>query len=109
SQNSIATNGLVKVSVDVTNTGKREGEEIVQMYIRDEFSSATRPIKELKDFARVRLKPGETKNVSFELPAEKLAFYDKDMKWVVEPGTFKIMVGTSSRDEDLQVAKLEVK
>lgn len=108
SQNSISGNGTVKVAVDVTNNGKREGEEIVQLYIRDEFSSATRPVKELKDFARVMLKSGETKTVEFELPAEKLAFYNKDMQWGVEPGNFKIMVGSSSRDEDLQTVNLLV-
>lgn len=108
-KSTIGTNETVAVSVEVTNTGKREGEEIVQLYIRDEFSSATRPVKELKDFARVALKAGETKTVLFNLPASKLAFYDKDMKWVVEPGNFKIMVGSSSRTEDLQVANLLVK
>lgn len=109
SNSTMAPTGSVRISVDVSNTGQREGEEIVQLYIRDEFSSATRPVKELKDFMRVRLKPGETKTVDFDLSAEKLAFYDKDMRWVVEPGSFKIMVGSSSRDEDLKVANLLVK
>jgi len=109
SNTTISSTGSVKVSIDVSNTGQREGEEIVQLYIRDEFSSATRPVKELKDFARIRLKPGETKTLDFDLPADKLAFYDKGMRWVVEPGNFKIMVGSSSRDEDLQVVNLLVK
>jgi len=99
----------VEVSVEVTNIGKRDGEEIVQLYIRDEYSSATRPVMELKDFTRVSIKSGETKLVKFNLPASKLAFYDKEMNWVVEPGNFKIMVGASSRDEDLKVVDLLVK
>ncbi|SOD12086.1 glycoside hydrolase family 3 N-terminal domain-containing protein [Pedobacter xixiisoli] len=99
----------VTVSVNVSNTGKLAGEEIVQLYIRDEFSSATRPVKELKDFARVSLAAGENKTISFTLPAEKLAFYDKNMKWGVEPGNFKIMVGSSSEDKDLLVTNLLVK
>lgn len=92
----------VTVSIDVTNTGNREGDEIVQLYIRDEYSSATRPVKELKDFKRVSLKNGERKTVSFQITPDKLAYYNADMKYGVEKGTFKIMIGSSSRDEDLQ-------
>ncbi len=108
SEGKIKKDGSVTVTIDVTNNGKRDGEEIVQLYIRDEFSSATRPVKELKDFTRVYLRPGETKKVTFILPAQKLAFYDKDMKWGVEPGNFKIMVGASSQEKDLKVADLYV-
>lgn len=90
--------GTVGVSVDVTNTGNREGTEIVQLYIRDRFSSVTRPVKELKDFARITLKPGETRRVNFSITPDKLAFYDKKMKKVVEPGEFIVMVGPSSED-----------
>ena len=99
----------VKVTVDVTNTGKMDGEETVQLYIRDEYSSATRPVKELKDFARIPLKAGETKEVSFTLTPEMLSYYDANMHYGVEKGTFKIMVGASSRDTDLQSIILTVK
>ncbi len=89
SQEKIDKSGSIKVTVDVSNDGKKDGEEIVQLYIRDEYSSVTRPVKELKDFTRVWLKAGETKTVTFNLAADKLAFYDKNMKRIVEPGNFK--------------------
>jgi beta-glucosidase len=91
-----------RVLVDVTNTGRCAGTEVVQLYIRDLVSSVTRPVKELKGFQKVSLKPGEKKTVALDIAPESLAFYDVDMKYVVEPGEFAIMVGTSSRDEDLQ-------
>jgi len=91
-----------QVSVEVTNAGKVTGDEIVQMYIRDMVSSVTRPVKELKGFKRISLKPGETKKVIFDITPENLAFHNIEMKYVVEPGTFEIMTGPSSRDEDLQ-------
>ena len=94
--------------VDVTNTGQRQGTEMVQMYIRDLVSSVTRPVKELKGFERVSLQPGEEKTVAFEITPESLAFYDVNMKYVVEPGEFEIMVGNSSRDCDLQKVILRV-
>lgn len=97
----IGANGTVDVSVDITNTGDRDGVEIAQLYIRDVFSSVTRPVKELKDFARVALKAGETKTVKFTITSDKLRFLDRKMKSVVEAGEFKVMVGSSSRDEDL--------
>jgi len=97
-----------QVLVDVTNTGQREGAEVVQMYIRDCFSSVTRPIKELKGFRKVALQPGETKTVALDITPESLAFYDINMKFVVEPGDFEIMVGHSSRDADLQKVILTV-
>jgi beta-glucosidase len=96
------------VLVDVTNTGKREGHEVVQLYVRDVFSSATRPVKELRGFEKILLRPGETKTVSLEITPEKLAFYDIDMNYSVEPGEFVIMVGSSSRDEDLLKEHLTV-
>jgi beta-glucosidase len=97
------------VLVDVTNSGKVAGDEVVQMYIRDCISSVTRPVKELKGFQRITLQPGQTETVSLEITPEHLAFYDIDMNYVVEPGEFKIMVGNSSRDEDLQQVVLTVK
>lgn len=105
----IGKNDIVKVSVDITNVGQKDGEEIVQLYIRDEYSSATRPVKELKGFQRIVLKKGEIKTVTFEVTPDKLAFYDVDMKYGVEPGTFKVLVGSSSCDEDLLSVVLTVK
>lgn len=102
----ITTDGKATVSVTVTNTGKRAGDEIVQLYIHDLVSSVTRPIKELKDFRRVSLAPGESKTVEFVITPDKLWFYDMQMKRVVEPGWFDIMVGPSSVTN--QTAKLEV-
>jgi len=98
-----------RVLVDVTNTGKVAGDEVVQMYIRDCISSVTRPVKELKGFQRITLKPGRTETVSLEITPEHLAFYDIDMNYSVEAGEFVIMVGNSSRDEDLQKVVLTVK
>ena len=97
------------LSVNVMNNGKRSGHEVVQMYIRDLYSSVSRPVKELKGFRKVFLKPGQSETVKFEIKAEHLAFTNIDMEYVVEPGEFAIMVGNSSRDEDLGKIILEVK
>jgi beta-glucosidase len=109
SKSKIKPDGRTQVSVEVTNTGSREGTEVVQMYIRDVFSSVTRPVKELKGFQRVQLKPGETRAITFDVTPDLLAFYNIDMKYVVEPGDFEIMVGNSSRDSDLQKVTLQVR
>jgi beta-glucosidase len=98
--------GQAKVSVTVKNTGRRAGDEIVQLYIRDVVSSVTRPVMELKDFRRVPLAPGESKTVTFTVTPDKLSFLDLNMNRVVEPGTFEIMVGPSSVQH--QKVKLEV-
>lgn len=98
----------VTVSVEVTNTGKVNGEEVLQMYINDNLSSYTRPVKELKGYKRVSLKPGETKTVSLTINAESLAMYDKDYNFVVEPGDFTIMTGNSSDDKALKTTSLNV-
>jgi beta-glucosidase len=95
---SIGPEGRTKVSVDVTNASNVAGEEVVQMYIRDEVSSVTRPIKELRGFRRITLKAGETKTVEFTLGPDELEFLNREMHRVVEPGTFRIMVGTNSVD-----------
>ncbi len=93
----------------MTNTGKRAGAEVVQLYVRDLVSSVTRPVKELKGFQKIWLAPGETKTVALDLtPQDALAFYDVNMKFVVEPGEFEIMLGSSSRDSDLQKVTLTV-
>ena len=101
-------NQAITVTVEVTNSGEIDGEEIVQLYIRDKVSSATRPVKELKGYQRVALKAGETKTVSFTIDAESLAFYDINMAYCVEPGEFMIMTGASSNDKDLKSTTLEV-
>ena len=107
-KNKIRINGSTRVIADVTNTGKREGAEVVQMYVRDVVSSVTRPVKELKGFQKVSLRPGETRTVKLAITPDLLAFYDINMKYVVEPGEFLIMVGNSSRDEDLTKVTLTV-
>lgn len=104
----IAVGESTIVQVELMNTGKLPGDEVVQMYIRDCVSSVTRPVKELKGFQRVTLEAGEKRTVSLEITPESLAFYDIDMNHVVEPGEFKIMVGNSSKDSDLQCTMLEV-
>lgn len=86
------------VEVSIKNTGKVTGDEVVQLYINDEYASRTRPIKELKGFKRVTLQPGESKRISFSLSTEQLAFYDKEMNLIIEPGDFKVMIGSSSED-----------
>lgn len=85
-----------QVSVRVTNTGTRAGEEVVQLYLRDDVASVTRPVKQLRGFQRVALQPGESKTVTFDLGFEDLAMYDARMQQVVEPGTFTVFVGGSS-------------
>ncbi len=89
--------GSIKASVEVTNTGKREGEEVVQMYIRDLVGSLTRPVRELKGFEKISLKSGETKTVTFTLNKELLQFYTANNKWEVEPGDFNVWIGGSSK------------
>ena len=101
-------NSIIRVQVEVTNTGDMDGDEVVQLYIRDKVSSVTRPVKELKGYKRVHLKVGETKNVIFEITPESLAFYDLDMKYVVEPGSFNIMTGSSSHFKSLKTVELTI-
>jgi len=104
----IKTDGSTQVVVDVTNTGQRAGSEVVQLYIRDLVSSVTRPIKELKGFKKVWLKPGESTTVTLDITPAQLSFYDVNMKYVVEPGDFEMMIGNSSQDADLQKLILRV-
>lgn len=98
SSNKIKNGESLNVKVDVKNSSDREGEEVVQLYVRDLVGSVTRPVKELKDFSKVDLKPGETKTVEFTITPEKLKFYDINMNFTVEPGDFKVFVGTNSVD-----------
>lgn len=90
--------GLIDVSVTITNNGKYDGEEIVQLYLRDKVGSIARPVKELKDFKKVKLRPGEAKTIKFSIDKEKLSFYNQQLEWIAEPGDFDIMIGASSRD-----------
>jgi beta-glucosidase len=103
---SIPANGKLTVSVDVENVGKRTGDEVVQLYIRDVAASMTRPVKELKGFQRVALQPGEKRRVEFVLTSDQLGFWNREMRFVVEPGEFKVMVGPNS--EDLIETRFEV-
>ena len=108
SKNTLNNENEITVTIKITNTGDIDGEEIAQLYIRDNFSSATRAVKELKGYKRVFLKAGETKNVSFSLNAESFAFYDINMNYCVEPGEFTIMTGSSSKNKDLKKVILTV-
>jgi beta-glucosidase len=102
----ITKNQHVTVRVSVTNVGNQDGAEVVQLYLRDVVSSVTRPVKELKDFKKITLKAGETQTVNFVITPDKLSFYDRSMKKVVEAGAFEIMVGNSS--ENVQKISFEV-
>ncbi|HXI24412.1 MAG TPA: beta-glucosidase BglX [Pyrinomonadaceae bacterium] len=108
SAESIRPDGRVTVSVEVENTGQRAGDEVVQLYIRDVVASVTRPVRELKGFQRVTLRPGEKRRVEFILTPELLGFYNRDVRFVVEPGEFRVMVGTSSADQNELTTSLQV-
>ncbi len=108
SENSLEKNGSAIIEIPVSNTSTIDGEEVVQLYIRDMYSSATRPVKELKAYERVNLKAGETKTVRFELTAESFAFYNRSMEYVVEPGVFKIMIGPSSENKTFKALNIKV-
>jgi len=88
----------LEVTATVTNTGSYDGEEIVQLYLRDLVGSIVRPVLELKDFKKVMLKAGESTTVTFKIDKEKLSFFNQQLHWVAEPGEFDIMIGASSRD-----------
>ena len=107
SANEMAKNGSVTATVTVTNTGKRDADEVVQLYVHDLVASIARPVKELKGFDRIHLAAGESKTVTFTIGADQLSFYNADLKKVVEPGDFDIMVGSNSRD--VKKARLTVK
>lgn len=89
---------VIEVSLKLTNTGKVAGEEVVQLYLKDKAASVARPILELKDFQKVKLNAGETKEIKFKIDKEKLSFYNRKLDWVAEPGDFDLMIGTSSAD-----------
>jgi beta-glucosidase len=102
----ITANGKLTVSVEVENIGRRAGDEVVQLYIRDPVATMARPVKELKGFQRVTLQPGEKRRVEFVLDRQHLGFWNRQMRFVVEPGEFRVMVGSSSAD--VLEAKFEV-
>ncbi|WP_455592436.1 beta-glucosidase BglX [Bacteroides sp.] len=98
STDKLSVNETLTANVEITNTGKYAGTEVVQLYVRDKVGSVTRPVKELKGFQRITLQPGETKKVTFSLPASELAFWNIDMQKVVEPGEFTLWLGTNSEE-----------
>nr|WP_314897527.1 glycoside hydrolase family 3 N-terminal domain-containing protein [uncultured Flavobacterium sp.] len=98
SKNKIKSTETVAVSLNITNSGKVAGEEVVQLYLRDKVGSVVRPIIELKDFQKIKLNAGETKTVKFTIDKEKLSFYNAALQWVAEPGDFDLMIGSSSAD-----------
>jgi beta-glucosidase len=96
SRPTISPTDTLHVSVTVTNGGKMAGDEVVQLYLRDDVATVTRPVQELRGFQRVSLAAGESRTLDFPIDARDLAFYDTDMRRVVEPGSFTVFVGTSS-------------
>lgn len=98
SKKKMKSNEQIEVSVTITNTGKYNGEEIVQLYLRDKVGSVVRPVLELKDFQKISLQTGESKTIKFRIGKEKLSFYNQQLQWVAEPGEFELMIGASSRD-----------
>ncbi len=98
STDTLKAGGVLTASILITNTGKRQGKETVQLYIRDMVGSITRPVKELTGFQQIMLAPGETKKVSFNITVNDLKFYNSDLQFVYEPGAFKVFIGPNSRD-----------
>ena len=98
SKKKMKANEQIEVSVTITNTGKYDGEEIVQLYLRDKVGSISRPVKELKDFKKIKLSIGESEIIKFIIDKEKLSFYNQQLQWVAEPGDFELMIGASSAD-----------
>jgi beta-glucosidase len=95
------------VTVALTNTGDVEGKEVVQLYLRDKFASVTRPVRELKGFELVSLKPSERRTINFELTEKELGFYDNNGNWLVESGAFEVYVGGSSATQNMAEFSLE--
>lgn len=98
SSTDMTEDGNIKATITLTNTGAREATEVVQLYIHDKAASISRPVKELKDFQRITLKAGESRDISFVIRADHLRFYDYNLNYVLEPGQFDIMIGPNSRD-----------
>lgn len=102
SSTKIKSNETIKVSFQLTNTGKAAGEEVAQLYLKDKFGSVVRPVLELRDFQKVKLNAGESKTIEFTIDKEKLSFYNDKLEWNAEPGDFEVMIGTSSADIKLK-------
>jgi beta-glucosidase len=98
SSNKMKSTGKITVNCTITNSGKLAGEEVVQLYIRDKVAQPVRPVKELKDFKKILLQPGESKVVQFVIDKEKLSFYNEKLQWITQPGQFDLMIGSSSND-----------
>jgi len=94
----VTKDSVVTFGIDVSNTGLRSGEEVVQLYISDEVASRVRPVKELKGFKKIKLQPGERQTVTFEIDSNSLGFYNEEMEYIVEPGGFKVIIGPNSQD-----------
>jgi beta-glucosidase len=97
-QKQAAGGGTVNISLKVRNVGKVMGDEVVQLYVRDEYASMPRPVKELRGYQRINLMPNEQQTLTFHLPVDQLAFYDEDLKLCLEAGRILVMVGSSSED-----------
>lgn len=102
SKTQLTTGDAAEISFVLTNTGKVSGEEVAQLYLKDVVAQPIRPVKELKDFQKVFLKPGESKKITFKIDREKLSFYDSELNWIAQPGKFDIYIGSSSKDIRLQ-------
>lgn len=98
SSKTMKTGQTIAVTCTITNTGKYEGEEVVQLYLRDRVASLVRPVQELKDFTKIKLQPGESKTIRFLIGKDKLSFYNQQLQWVAEPGQFDLMIGSASND-----------
>ncbi|MPM93655.1 hypothetical protein SDC9_140795 [bioreactor metagenome] len=94
----MGTGETIKISCKVRNAGKVAGDEVVQLYLQDEIGSLPRPVKELKGFVRLSLKPGEQKSIQFDVPVNLMAFFDRDLNLVVEAGKINVFIGSSSED-----------
>lgn len=108
-KDTISQSKTVKIKTTVKNIGERDGAEVVQLYIRDEFASVVRPVKELKAFQKVYLKAGEVKDIEFNITRDDLVFYDQNLEKFFEPGNFLVYVGSSSRDRDLKISHFYMK
>jgi beta-glucosidase len=102
SRKTVQSGEQVDISLTVTNTGQLAGDEVVQLYVRDEIASIPRPVKELKGFYRLHLEPGQSRRLTFHLPADLLAYYDENLDLILERGKIHIMLGSSSVDIHLQ-------
>ncbi len=98
SKNKMTAKDQIDVAVTITNTGKYDGEEVVQLYLHNKVASVVRPIKELKDFQKIQIATGASKTIHFQINAQKLSFYNQQLAWVTEPGDFELMIGSSSAD-----------